>query len=69
MIGSRRENVCHYVVNDKAAQYDASVSKETHDWPKPTPTGAQKVPTSESRTRGRLSKSPTPPEGRARWPR
>jgi hypothetical protein len=29
MIGSRREDACHYTVNDAAAKYDASVSKET----------------------------------------
>jgi uncharacterized cupin superfamily protein len=31
MIGSRREDACHYTVNDTAAKYGASVSKETHD--------------------------------------
>ena len=31
MIGSRREDACHYTVNDTAAKYDASVSKETDD--------------------------------------
>ena len=31
MIGSRREDACHYVVNDVAARYGASVSKDTDD--------------------------------------
>jgi uncharacterized cupin superfamily protein len=31
MIGSRREDACHYAVNDTAARYGASVSKETDD--------------------------------------
>ena len=31
MIGSRREDACHYTVNDTAAKYGASVSKETDD--------------------------------------
>jgi mannose-6-phosphate isomerase-like protein (cupin superfamily) len=31
MIGSRREDAPHYPVNDKAARYGASVSKETGD--------------------------------------
>jgi uncharacterized cupin superfamily protein len=31
MIGSRREGVCHYSVNDVAARYGASVSEETDD--------------------------------------
>jgi uncharacterized cupin superfamily protein len=31
MIGSRRKDACHYTVNDTAAKYDASVSKETDD--------------------------------------
>jgi uncharacterized cupin superfamily protein len=31
MIGSRRENGLHYVVNATAAKYDASVTRETHD--------------------------------------
>ena len=31
MIGSRREDACHYTVNETAARYDASVSKETDD--------------------------------------
>jgi uncharacterized cupin superfamily protein len=31
MIGSRREDAIHYTVNDTAAKYGASVSKETDD--------------------------------------
>src|SRR5205814_7136435 len=31
MIGSRREDACHYTVSDTAAKYGASVSKETDD--------------------------------------
>jgi len=31
MIGSRREDACHYVVNDVAARYGASVSTDTDD--------------------------------------
>ena len=31
MIGSRREDACHYTVNETAAKYDASVSQETDD--------------------------------------
>ena len=31
MIGSRREDACHYTVDDTAAKYGASVSKETDD--------------------------------------
>jgi uncharacterized cupin superfamily protein len=31
MIGSRREDACHYSVNEAAARYDASVSRETDD--------------------------------------
>ena len=31
MIGSRREDACHYTVSNTAAKYDASVSKETDD--------------------------------------
>jgi uncharacterized cupin superfamily protein len=31
MIGSRREDACHYPVNDAAAVYGASVSAETDD--------------------------------------
>jgi hypothetical protein len=31
MIGSRREDACHYTVNETAARYDASVSKDTDD--------------------------------------
>jgi uncharacterized cupin superfamily protein len=31
MIGSRREDACHYPVNETAARYDASVSRETDD--------------------------------------
>jgi uncharacterized cupin superfamily protein len=31
MIGSRREDACHYTVSETAAKYDASVSKETDD--------------------------------------
>ena len=31
MIGSRREDACHYPVNDAAAMYGASVSAETDD--------------------------------------
>ncbi len=31
MIGSRREDACHYAVNDLAARYGASVSEETDD--------------------------------------
>jgi uncharacterized cupin superfamily protein len=31
MIGSRREDAAHYPVNDVAAKYDASVTRETDD--------------------------------------
>ncbi|HKV68465.1 MAG TPA: hypothetical protein VJN72_10280 [Gaiellales bacterium] len=31
VIGSRREDACRYTVNDTAAKYDASVSRETDD--------------------------------------
>jgi hypothetical protein len=31
MIGSRREDACHYSVNETAARYDASVSQDTDD--------------------------------------
>ena len=31
MIGSRRENALRYTVNETAARYGASVSKETDD--------------------------------------
>ncbi|MGH3377560.1 MAG: cupin domain-containing protein [Actinoallomurus sp.] len=31
MIGSRREDACHYTVNDTAAKYGASVAKDTGD--------------------------------------
>ncbi len=31
MIGSRREDACHYSVNELAARYGASVSEETDD--------------------------------------
>jgi hypothetical protein len=31
MIGSRREDACHYIVNERAAKHDASVSRATDD--------------------------------------
>ena len=31
MIGSRREDACHYTVNETAAKYGASVSSDTDD--------------------------------------
>ena len=31
MIGCRREDACHYAVNERAARYGASVSTETDD--------------------------------------
>ena len=42
MIGSRREDACQYTVNDTAAKYDASVSKDTDDPAEATLTGARR---------------------------
>ena len=43
MIGSRREDGCHYAVNDTAAKYGASVTKKPTTQRRPTLTGAQKA--------------------------
>ena len=51
MIGARRENACHYTVNEIAAKYDASVARETDesaqayaDWLAETPPAPMRNP-------------------------
>ena len=53
MIGSRREDACHYAVNETAAKYGARCRKRPTTRSRRTPTGARRARTSRCRTRCR----------------